>query len=103
MAAAQHGSDTDQTMDMPAHRAMFTGFVKVTEWSCVALAMTLALTVFAFAMGLGWWTGLIAWLVIGLAAGFLLGMGGAWWAFLGISTVLLAIGGAVTLGVMAFT
>lgn len=100
MAAAQ-GSDNDKLMDMPSHRAMFSGFLKVTEWFCVALAMMLALTVFAFAMGLGWWTGLIAWFVIGLAAGFLMGLGGAWWAFLGISTVLLGVGGAITIGLIA--
>jgi hypothetical protein len=98
--AAAPTKDHDN-MDMPAHRAMFSGFLKVTEWFCVALAMLLALTVFAFAMGLGWWTGLIAWFVIGLVAGFAMNMGGAWWGFLGISTVLLAIGGAVTMGLLA--
>lgn len=103
MAAAQHGSDNDQLMDMPAHRAMFSGFLKVTEWFCAGLAMMLGLVVPAFAMGLGWWTGLIAWLVIGLGAGFALRLGGAWWAFVAISTVLLAIGGAITLGVIALT
>jgi hypothetical protein len=98
--AAAHGSDhgdMDAIMDMPAHRAMFGGFVKAVEWSCVGLAMLLALVVLAFAIGLGWWTGLIAWLVVGLAAGLLMKMGTAWWAFLGVSTVMLAIGGALTM------
>lgn len=99
MAAAQHGSDDN--MDMPAHRAMFSGFLRITEWFCVAMAMLLGLTVLAFAVGLGWWTGVIAWLVIGLAAGFLMNLGGAWWAFLGVSTVLLGIGGAVTMFVQS--
>jgi len=99
--AAAHGSDDDDLMDMPAHRAMFAGFVKATELFCVALAMLLGLTVLAFAIGLGWWTGLIAWFVIGLIAGLLLKLGGGWWLWLGLSTVLLAIGGAVTMAVTA--
>lgn len=103
--AAAHGSDHGSTehghMDISAHKAMFSGFLKAAEWACVLTAMTLGLTVFAFAMGLGWWTGLIVWVVIGLLAGFLMGMGGAWWAVLVTSTVLLAIGGAVTMGIHA--
>ena len=55
----------------------------------------------AFAVGLGWWTGLMAWVVIGLVAGLLLNMGGAWWAVLAVSTVVLAIGGAITMGLQA--
>lgn len=98
---ADHGSAGHGQMEIASHKAMFSGFIKATEWSCVGLAMLLALTVFAFAMGLGWWTGLIAWVVIGVAAGFLMGLGGAWWATLIVSTVLLGIGGAVTMGLQA--
>jgi hypothetical protein len=101
--AAAHGSETEDLMDMPAHRAMFSGFIRATEYFCVSLAMLLGLIVLAFAIGLGWWTGLIAWFVIGLAAGLLMGLGGGWWLWLGLSTVLLAVGGAVTMGVMAIT
>jgi Bacterial aa3 type cytochrome c oxidase subunit IV len=103
--AAAHGSDHGSTehgkMDITSQKAMFDGFIKTTEWSCVMLAMLLGLTVFAFAMGLGWWTGLIVWVLIGVAAGFLMGLGGAWWATLIGSTVLLAIGGAITMGIQA--
>jgi Bacterial aa3 type cytochrome c oxidase subunit IV len=98
--AAAHGSDhgeIDKIMDMPAHRAMFGGFIKAVEWSSVFLAMLLALTVLAFAAGLGWWTGLIAWAVVGVAGGLLLNLGAIWWALLAVSTVLLGIGGAITM------
>ena len=98
---ATHGANHGEAADLPAHEAMFSGFLKTVEWSLVGLAMLLALTVLAFAIGLGWWAGLIAWLVIGLVAGFLLNMGGAWWAVLGVSTVLLAVGGAITMGLQA--
>ncbi len=100
---ANHGSVEHGRMDITSHKAMFSGFVKTTEWSCVMMAMLLGLTVFAFAMGLGWWTGLIVWLVIGVLAGFLMGLGGAWWAFVISSTVLLAVGGAVTMGIQAIS
>lgn len=103
--AAAHGPDDGHYehghMDVTAHKAMFDGFIKATEWGCVSLAMLLGLTVFAFAMGLGWWTGLAVWVLIGVAAGFLMGLGGAWWATLIGSTVLLAVGGAVTMGIQA--
>jgi hypothetical protein len=101
--AAAHGAgdgDMDKIMDMPAHRAMFGGFIKAVEWSCVLLAMLLALTVLAFAVGLGWWTGVIAWTVVGLLAGLLMNLGAIWWAFLVASTVLLAVGGAITMALV---
>jgi hypothetical protein len=100
---SDHGSFEHGHMDIAAHKAMFNGFLKVTEWSCVVFAMLLGLIVFAFAMGLGWWTGLIVWVVIGVLAGFLMGLGGAWWAMLIGSTVLLAVGGAVTMLVQSLT
>lgn len=98
---ADHQSEEHGQSDLTAHKAMFNGFVKVTEWTCVGIAMLLALTVFAFAMGLGWWTGLIAWTVIGVLAGLLMGLGGAWWAALVGSTAALAIGGAITMGLQS--
>ena len=95
---AAHGSDhtdMDKVMDMPAHRAMFKGFMKAAEWGTLMIVMLVALLVVGFAMGLGWWVGLIAWVGIGLAAGALLGLGGAWWATLAVSTVLFGLVGVV--------
>lgn len=31
------------SMDISAHRAAYAGFMKVTVWSCIAIAITLAL------------------------------------------------------------
>jgi hypothetical protein len=95
--AASHGQ-----MEIGGQRALFQGFLKVVEWSCVLLAMLLALLVGAFAIGLGWWAGLAAWVVIGLAAGFLLKMGSAWWATLIASSLVLGVGGALAFGISAF-
>ena len=100
---ATHGAEHGEATDLPAHRAMFSGFMKAAEWSIVGLAMLLSLVVLAFAVGLGWWSGLIAWVVIGAVAGALLNMGGVWWAVLAVSTVLLGVGGAVTMGLQSLT
>jgi hypothetical protein len=94
---ADHHGDMDAIMDMPSHRAMFSGFLKAVEWGSVFLAMLLVLTVFAFAIGWGWWVGLIGWLVVGVIAGFLLNMGAVWWALLAVTTLLMAVGGAITM------
>lgn len=88
-------------MDVAEHKAAFSGFLKVTEWSSALIVMCVAGCTFAFAMGLGWWTGLIVYVVIGALAGAVLRMGGAWWVTLAISTVLLGVGGAITMGLMA--
>jgi len=98
---ADHGPAAHGQMEIASHKAMFDGFLKVTEWACVFVAMLLGLTVFAFAMGMGWWIGLIVWAVIGVAAGALMGLGNTWWAALAGSTVILAVGGAVTMGIQS--
>jgi hypothetical protein len=41
--------------------------------------------------------------VIGVAAGALLNMGGVWGAFVAVSTVLLGVGGAITMGLQGLT
>jgi hypothetical protein len=102
MAAATDDHDFKHgEMDIDAQKGMFSGFLKVVEWSSVLLAMLLGLLVFAFAMGFGWFAGLAVWVVIGVAAGFLMNLGMAWWLTVIGSTVLFAIGGAIALGVNA--
>jgi hypothetical protein len=88
-------------MDLAAHEGMFKGFLKTVEWSSVLLVMLLALIVPAFAIGMGWWSGVIGWVVVGAVAGRVMNMGGAWWATLAGSSVLLIVGGAVVMGVSA--
>lgn len=44
----QMGTSSNQehqmgSMDISAHRAAYAGFMKVTVWSCIAIAITLAL------------------------------------------------------------
>lgn len=97
-----HGEHHHGQMEVSSHKAMFDGFVKVTEWGIVLVAMLLALLTFGFAMGYGWWVGMFGWVLIGAAAGALLKMGPSWWATLIGSTVLMVVGGAIVSGVLAF-
>jgi hypothetical protein len=100
---AAHNDHKHGDMDITEHKGTFGGFLKVTEWSSVLIAAFVAMFTFAFAVGLGWWVGLAAFIAIGVLAGLLLNMGPYWWAtFLGL-TGLLAVGGAITMGIMAFT
>lgn len=88
-------------MDISDHKSTFSGFLKVAEWGTVSVIQWVGLATFAFAMGLGWWTGLIVYVVVGAAAGAIMKMGPAWWVTLALTTVALGVGGAITMGLMA--
>jgi hypothetical protein len=88
-------------MDITDHKATFSGFLKVAEWGTILTIASVGLLTFAFAMGLGWWTGLIVYAVVCAGAGLALKMGPAWWATTAITVVLLIIGGAITTGLIA--
>jgi hypothetical protein len=88
-------------MDIAEHKSVFGGFMKVTEWGAVLIAASVAMFTFAFAIGLGWWTGLIVYAVICVLAGLIMKMGGAWWVTTAITVVLLGVGGAITMGLLA--
>jgi hypothetical protein len=96
MAEAAHGDHHDRGhMEITDQKETFHGFLVATVWGCALVAMSVALFTLAFAMNLGWFAGLGAYLAIGVATGVLFKQGGAWWAMLIASTVLLGIGGAV--------
>ncbi len=80
-------------MDIKDQRSTFQGFLKVSEWAVVLIAMAVALLTAAFAMGLGWWAGVGAFAGVGVGAGMILRMGGAWWATLAGLILVLSIGG----------
>ncbi len=96
MAEAAHGDHYDRGhMEITEQKGTFDGFLVATVWGCALIAMFVSLFVIAFAMNLGWFAGMGAYVVIGVGAGLLFKQGGAWWATLIASTVLLVIGGAV--------
>jgi Bacterial aa3 type cytochrome c oxidase subunit IV len=94
-AQGQHG-----TMDIQDQRSTFHGFLAASLWGGVLIAQGLALCTLAFAIGSGWWSGMLALVVMGVAVGFLFRMSGAYWAVQVALWVLLSLGGAITI---AFT
>lgn len=82
-------------MDVREHKATFSLFMKITEWGTILVIATVALLTVAFAMGLGWFSGLLAFAVICIAAGMILGLGATYWAVIIGLLVLMAIGGGI--------
>ncbi len=95
MAQASHGDYVRGKMEIADQRQTFGGFMATALWVSTLIAQSTALFTLAFAIGAGWWAGLAAYLVIGVAVGLFFKMGGAWWATLAGALVLLAIGGAL--------
>jgi Bacterial aa3 type cytochrome c oxidase subunit IV len=85
-------------MDIADQRQTFHGFLIATLWTCTLIAQIVALSTVAFAMGFGWWSGLLAFVAIGAAIGLLFRMSGVYWAVQVALWVLGAIGGALVGG-----
>ena len=82
-------------MDITDQRDTFHGFLSTSVWTSVLIAQGVALAVLAFAIGMGWWSGFVAYVVIGAVAGLIFRMSGVYWAVQVALWVLLAIGGLV--------
>lgn len=98
MGEAAHGSSHGTShgqMDISDHRATFSGFIKASEWGTVLTVALVALLTVAFAMGLGWFPGLMAFLAIAVIAGLLMRMGAAWWVTIAVATILMTLGGGL--------
>lgn len=80
-------------MEITDQKATFDGFITASIWGCGHIAQAVALLTLAFAIGAGWWAGVAAYVVIGVALGLAFKMGGAWWAAQIAQWVLLALGG----------
>jgi Bacterial aa3 type cytochrome c oxidase subunit IV len=94
MAQAAH-RDAEGGMDIADQQQTFSGFLTATVWCVALIIMSVALLTIAFAMGQGWFAGLMAFTAIGAAAGLVFKLPGAWWATLVASCVILGAGGAV--------
>ena len=94
MAQAAHGGP-EGGMDISDQRATFSGFLTATIWTSALIIQAVALLVLAFAIGAGWWAGLLALIVIGVGAGLIFKLPGAWWAVLVAEVVLLGLGGII--------
>ncbi len=82
-------------MDVQDQRETFAGFLHATLWTCALLAQGIALSTVAFAMGYGWWSGMLAFVGVGIAVALLFRMPGVFWAVQIALWVVLAIGGTI--------
>ncbi len=94
-AHAVAGHHDHGEMDIHEQKGTFHHFLLFALWGTVLLIQSVGLLTFAFAVGLGWWAGLAVYVAVGVGAGLFAKMGGAWWATLIASTVLLGIGGLI--------
>jgi hypothetical protein len=66
-----------------------------TVWVCGLIAQAVMLLTVAFAIGLGWWSGWVAFVVIGILLGLAFRLSGAYWAAQVALWVLLGLGGLI--------
>jgi len=93
MAEAAQGAHSD--MDISDQKATFSAFLTASLWGATHIAQAVALFTLAFAIGAGWWAGLLAVAVIGIGVGLFFRMTGAWWAVQIAQLVLLGLGGII--------
>lgn len=82
-------------MDIQDQRETFHGFLTAALWICSHIAQWVMLLTLAFAVGNGWWSGWLAFVVIGIAVGIGFQMKGAYWATQIAQWVLLGLGGLI--------
>jgi hypothetical protein len=82
-------------MDIQDQKETFHGFLMATVWACGLIAQVVMLLTLAFAIGLGWWSGLAAFVAIGVAVGLVFRLSGVYWAVQVALWVLLGFGGLI--------
>lgn len=95
MAEAAHGDHVHGHMEIKDQKDTFDGFIAASIWGCSYVAQFVALFTLAFAINIGWWAGMAAFVAIGVGIGLFFKQGGVWWAVLIALTVLLGIGGVI--------
>jgi hypothetical protein len=82
-------------MDIQDQKETFHGFLMASVWTSGLIAQSVMLLTLAFAIGLGWWPGFVAFVLIGVVIGSVFKLSGVYWATQVALWVLLAIGGLV--------
>lgn len=82
-------------MNIQDQRDTFSGFLATTVWSSALIAQGVALLTLAFAIGVGWWAGLAAFVAIGAVIGLAFRMSSLFWAVQVVLWVLLSVGGLI--------
>jgi hypothetical protein len=91
---AQSGSAHGH-MEIQDQKDTFHGFLMASVWGCCLVAQTIALLTVGFAIGAGWWSGLVALALIGAVVGFVFRMSGVYWAVQVALWILLGLGGLI--------
>jgi len=82
-------------MEIQDQKDTFHGFLMATVWTSGLIAQSVMLLTLAFAIGLGWWPGFVAFVVIGIVIGSAFKLSGVYWATQVALWVLLALGGLI--------
>jgi hypothetical protein len=82
-------------MEIQDQKDTFHGFLSASVWTGGHIVQLVALLTLAFAIGMGWWPGFVAYVLIGVAVGFMFKMSGVYWAAQVAQWVLLALGGLI--------
>jgi hypothetical protein len=82
-------------MDIQGQKSTFHGFLTATVWTCGHIAQVVALLTLAFAIGAGWWPGLVVFVLVGIAVGLTFRLSGVYWALQVAFWILLALGGLI--------
>jgi len=88
-------------MDIRDQKETFHGFLMASLWTGGLIIQTVALLTLAFAIGAGWWAGMGAFVVIGVALGLSFNMGGVYWATQVALWVLMGLGGMIVPALMS--
>lgn len=91
--ADSHGAHGN--MDITDQKETFHAFLMASIWGSGLVIQSVALLTLAFAIGAGWWPGLVALVVIGIALGLAFRLSGVYWAVQIVIWVLLGIGGLI--------
>ena len=82
-------------MEIQDQKDTFHGFLMATVWTSGLIAQSVMLMTLAFAIGLGWWPGFVAFVLIGIVIGSVFKLSGVYWATQVALWVLLAVGGLI--------
>jgi hypothetical protein len=82
-------------MDIQDQKETFHGFLMASVWTSGLIAQSVMLLTLAFAIGLGWWPGFVAFVLIGVVIGSVFKLSGVYWATQVALWVLLGLGGLI--------
>lgn len=89
--AGGHSDYTHGTMEVDAQAGTFSGFMGYTKYGGSLIALVVIMPTLVFAVGLHWFTALIATLILGVVIGVVLKFKGGWYVGLFGLAILTAI------------